>query len=158
MKPNSIGITTVPGATERRLPDTNTATRNIRDTWMAAGICAALTMMATWMSTNGIRVEDFSAWSLPGWWPLDVALVVLLAVGIGRKSRLCAVAMLGYFLTSRGVLLYQDGSPAGILLALMFGYCFWRGAVETFTRDQQQDTKPSPGHIGLLALFMPHRH
>lgn len=157
MKPNSIGITAVSGATERRMPDT--ATRNIRDTWMAAGVCAALTMMATWMSTNGIRVEDFSAWSLPGWWPFDVAVVALLAVGISRKSRLCAVAMLGYFLASRGVLLYRDGSAAGVLLALMFGYCFWRGAIETFPRHRQRhDTNPSPGHIGLLALFIPHRH
>lgn len=138
MEPNNTGNAVVPGTLDERVLAACKTARNIRDTWVAACICATLTGVATLLTSCGIDIGDFSAWSLPAWWLVDIGVIGGLAFGIFKKSRISAVALLGYFLVSRSIFLYQNGSAAGLLLALVFAYCFWVGVVEVFACHQHK--------------------
>jgi serine/threonine-protein kinase len=74
------------------------------------------------MAMSGTAVRGFDAWSL-----LDVALIFGLSFGIYKKSRVCAVLMLAYFIVSKIVLMLEAGKPSGLLVALIFAYFYVQG-------------------------------
>lgn len=71
---------------------------------------------------------DISALSL-----IDAAFVCGLAFGIHKKSRVCAVTMLVYFIISKAIQLIEMGGTTFMIpVALICLYYYWMGVVGTF--------------------------
>lgn len=115
-------------------------TRHIRNAFTAACISGTLTLAVTLFSMAGTVILDADAWTL-----IDVALIFGLAYGIWRKSRVCAVLMLAYFLMSKILLVIQTGQFQGGLLALIFFYYYLRGAIATFAYHRLAEVNPAQG-------------
>lgn len=101
--------------------------QHIRNAWIAACISGALTLVVTLVSMSGPQVLGAGAWTM-----VDVALIFGLAYGIWRKSRVCAVLMLAYFLMSKIWMVVETGQFQGSFVALIFLYYYLRGAIATF--------------------------
>lgn len=99
----------------------------IRGTWIAGAICGGITLAVTLLAISGTSILGYSAWEL-----FDVALVFGLTFGIYKKSRVCAVLMLLYFIASKVILTMESGKPNGIVVGLIFLYYFYQGVVGTF--------------------------
>lgn len=101
----------------------------IRNAWIAAVVSGAITVLFSLIGMAGGGSMGFSAWSL-----IDAALIFGLAFGIYRKSRVCALIMLIYFVGSK-ILMLMDGYASnlfGIALALAFLYWYTKGVIGTF--------------------------
>lgn len=101
--------------------------KKVKTAWVAGCISGTVTLAITAVAMSGTDMLGFDAWSL-----LDVALIFGLAFGIYKKSRACAVLMLLYFVASKILLMVEAGKPSGLLMALIFAYCFWQGVAGTF--------------------------
>ena len=109
----------------RRVPDD--VLRHIRQAWIAGVVSAGLTLLFMFLATAGTRVGRYGSLPL-----VDVVLILLLAFGTSRKSRLCAVLMFVYFLASKILAIKHGGSLNGALYGLAFLYFFGQGAMATF--------------------------
>ncbi len=54
------------------------------------------------------------------WLTVDVALILMLAIFVFRKSRVASTTLVAYFVASKLALWYQLGSPQGLPLSLLF--------------------------------------
>ena len=86
------------------------------------------------ISIYGTSVAGMGAWNL-----IDVVLIFGLAIGIYRKSRVCATTMFIYFVVSKIIGWVDAGKPTGLILTLIFIYYFFKGMVATF--DYHKATK-----------------
>jgi serine/threonine-protein kinase len=111
--------------------------RKIKRAWVAALVLAGMTLIFTLIAiksliaiqSSGARISIFSAGAL-----IDTALILGLAFGIYKKSRVCAVLMFIYFVISK-ILMWETiikFNVPSIPLALLFGYFFWQGVWGTF--------------------------
>jgi serine/threonine-protein kinase len=80
-------------------------------------------------------VEGFDSWGY-----IDVILVALLAFGIYKKSRFCAVAILIYFVGGIILKLAIFGYSGGWLLWLIAVLAFWAGITGTFNYKKIRDS------------------
>jgi hypothetical protein len=77
-----------------------------------------------------------------------------LSFGIYRKSRICAAALLGYFLFWKIVFFLRDGFIfSGLWTGLVFLYCFIEGVRGTFEwhslkREQVGKSQPTAATLG----------
>jgi len=101
--------------------------KKVRSAWLAACVSGVLTLAFTLVAMSGTQLLGLDAWSL-----VDVALIFGMAFGIYKKSRTCAVIMLGYFVISKIIFMVETGKSTGLLMALIFGYYFWQGVQGTF--------------------------
>jgi len=101
--------------------------KKIRNAWVAGLISAGITLVVTLVAISGVSLMGFTAWQL-----LDVIFILGLTLGIYKKSRVCAVAMLGYFVASKIMLISETGKPSGLVTALIFIYYYWQGVMGTF--------------------------
>lgn len=101
--------------------------KQIKTAWVAGCVSGALTLVATLIAMSGTAILGLDAWSL-----FDVGLIFGLSYGIYRKSRACAVLMLLYFIASKILIIVQTGQPNGVVMALVFAYCFWQGVAGTY--------------------------
>ena len=111
----------------RAAPGREAAQKKIRGAWGAGCVSTGITLLAM----AGYGVLGMSALNL-----VDVALLGGLTFGIWRRSRTCAVIMLGYFLASRLLILASPDNGAlrvtSIPGALVFLYFYWQGVAGTF--------------------------
>jgi hypothetical protein len=103
------------------------ALRKIKIAWVAGIVSGVITLAVTLLSMSGTRLFGFNAWSF-----LDVALIFGLTFGIYRKSRVCAVVMLVYFVLSKIYLWTITPSFIGLLVSLIFLFCYAQGVIGTF--------------------------
>ena len=96
--------------------------KKIRYAWIAACISGSLTLAFALTDTFGYTELE----------TIDAALVFGLAFGIYKKSRVCAVLMLTYFVASKIYMMIEAGRPSGLAIALVFGFFYYHGAVGTF--------------------------
>jgi len=75
---------------------------------------------------------------------IDVALVFGLTFGIYRKSRVCAIIMLIYFVASKLLIISQTGNVAGLPLALFLIYCFAQGVQGAFAYHKVRTYEAAP--------------
>lgn len=101
--------------------------KSIRGACIAGAISGCVTLAFTLLAISGTTLIGFSAWEF-----FDVALIFGLTFGIYKKSRVCAVLMLVYFIAAKLYLFTQAGTPSGLPLALLFGYFFAKGVYGTF--------------------------
>ena len=106
----------------------NNALKDIKNAWVAGCIAGALTLAATLWAMSGVKILSFNAFSL-----IDVAVVVGLAFGIYKKSRVCAVLMLINFLFAKFMLFQESGRTSDIPLILVFVYYYYKGVLGTFS-------------------------
>ena len=99
----------------------------IRNAWVAGLISAGVTLVVTLLAISGVSLMGYAAWEL-----LDVVLILGLTLGIYKKSRVCAIAMLTYFVASKIMLISETGKPSGLVTALIFIYYYWQGVLGTF--------------------------
>ena len=117
--------------------------KRIKQGWVAALICAGVTLVVTLFAMFGTVILDFSADEL-----FDVALICGLAYGIYRKSRVCAVLMLIYFIASKIYIMVATGKPSGSVMGVVFAYYFWQAVTGTFAYHKlvrQTTVAPSRG-------------
>lgn len=101
--------------------------KKIKSAWIAACISGTVTLVMTLIAMRGTPILELDAWSL-----LDVGLIFALAFGIYKKSRVCAVVLLAYFILSHILVMMASGKASGLLVALIFGYYYVQGIVGTF--------------------------
>ena len=115
----------------RAAPGREAAQKKIRGAWGAGCVSTGITLVAMLLAMAGHGVLGMSALNL-----VDVALLGGLTFGIWRRSRTCAVIMLGYFLASRLLILASPDNGAlrvtSIPGALVFLYFYWQGVAGTF--------------------------
>lgn len=105
--------------------------KQIKSAWVAACISGGLTLIATLFAMAGFNILGLGAWNL-----LDVALIFGLAFGIYKKSRVCAVLMLVYYLASKIFEMVETEKATGLVVALFFSYFFWQGVRGTFAHHK----------------------
>ena len=102
--------------------------KKIRAGWIAALISAAVTFILMLVFIRSGDLGDlFDIWST-----FDVILILVLAFGIYKKSRIAATLMLLYFLLSKILIIVETGRPSGLLLSVIFLYFYFQAMVGTF--------------------------
>jgi len=101
--------------------------KKIKNAWIAGLISGAATLVVTLLAVSGVQLLGFSAWEF-----FDVALLLGLTYGIYRKSRVCAVLMVVYFLVSKILLFMEFGKSPGIVMSVVFLYFYAQGVAGTF--------------------------
>jgi len=101
--------------------------KKIRNAWIAGLISAGMTCVVTLLAIFGVSLMGFTAWQL-----LDVVLILGLTLGIYKKSRVCAISMLAYFVASKIMIVSETGRPNGLVTGLIFVYYYWQGVMGTF--------------------------
>ena len=95
---------------------------------VAAGIFSGcVTLLFTVLAVAGVNPVGLDASAF-----LDVVLIFGLTFGISRKSRACAVILLGYFILSKIYMFSQTRSAAGLPMAFVFAYFYAKGVAATF--------------------------
>jgi Ca2+/Na+ antiporter len=106
---------------------TNRALRKIKTAWVAAIVTGVVTLAATVVSVADTQLGDVSGWNF-----IDVVLIFGLAFGIYKKSRLCALIMLLYFILGKIAMWTVSPSLIGLPVTILFLYCFVQGVIGTF--------------------------
>jgi hypothetical protein len=102
-------------------------TKPIRHGWIAACISGLFTLVFAILAMMGQKIPGVSPWML-----LDVAIIAGLGFGIYRKSRVCAVLMLVYFIASKIYMLTQTTSAGSIGMGVVFLYIYFQATRATF--------------------------
>jgi hypothetical protein len=102
--------------------------KKIRNAWTAGLISAVITTIVVLIAMSGTSILGMSAYQL-----IDVAVILGLTFGIYKKSRVCAVLMLGYFAFAKYVLI-SEGHAGGssLFMSLIFFYFYVQGVIGTF--------------------------
>jgi uncharacterized membrane protein YjgN (DUF898 family) len=103
------------------------AEAKIRNAWMAGSISAVVTLVASLLPLFGISLAGFNLWNLT-----DFLLIAGLAFGISRRSRVCALLMLAYFVISKVMLIVRTGNVASLVVGALFAYFYFEGVRGTF--------------------------
>ncbi|MFL5383516.1 MAG: hypothetical protein ACJ8GN_13440 [Longimicrobiaceae bacterium] len=109
-----------PGAPPDRLARLVKAERMIDLGWSVAALWAALRMVAVlWLrhASGGYEAA----------WFLDPLLLLLLAYGLYRRSRVCAVLLLAYVVVELWFAFHATGQPTGVGVALLLEVSFLTG-------------------------------
>jgi hypothetical protein len=116
------------------------AQKAVRTAYIAAIISATLTLIASMLAVAG---HTFGG-QISAWMFLDAFLIYLLALGLYKKSRICACVMFLYWITLQIINFIQQETAAGAPIAILFGYFFLMGVIGTFTYHKLVKTKPQP--------------
>lgn len=101
--------------------------KGIKNAVVAACISGGITALFTLVALAGVNPVGLDGWAF-----VDVALIFVLAYGIHRRSRACAVILLVYFVASKIFMMVQMGKPTGLPLAIVFIYYYFMGVQATF--------------------------
>ena len=102
--------------------------KRIRNGWVAGVVSVAITLVLTLISVLG----QTRAFGLDGYAFIDIAIMLGLSYGVYRKSRVCAVLMLAFFLLNKIIMWMNAGTPNGVVMSLVFFWLFGQGVVGTF--------------------------
>lgn len=116
--------------------------------WLAARLERAERMIdvawgvaALWGVVRGVaaiwlfRISAADEWS----WVVDPVLILALAYGLYRRSRACAVLLLGYVVVELWRAYHVQERPAGIGTAIILGISFLIGIRGTFAYRRELD-------------------
>ncbi|MDI1260282.1 hypothetical protein [Aquabacterium sp.] len=112
--------------------------KKIKNAVFAGLLSAAVTLVFTVIAMNGTSLAGFTPWQM-----IDVVLILGLTFGIHRRSRVCAVAMLGYFIVSKIVIVAETGKFSGGFLSVVFLYYYAQGAIGTFEYQKLRKAQAS---------------
>ena len=102
--------------------------KRIRNGAVAAFVSGGITTILSFIALfTGENILGLGASSL-----FDAALIFGLAYGIHRRSRICAVLMLVYFVLSKIIQVAAMGQVTGIPISLLFLYFYVMAVIGTF--------------------------
>ena len=110
---------------EAQVPDA--VLKKIRNAWVACIVSGVLTVILAMIAMNGNSMGGHSGYDV-----IDALFVFGLAFGISRKSRVCAVLMLAYFVLSKYLLFRASGQVNGLAFGVVFLYFYAMGVQGTF--------------------------
>ncbi|HEX7863685.1 MAG TPA: hypothetical protein VF555_01985 [Variovorax sp.] len=120
------GVEVLMPAVEAEVPDA--ILRKIRNAWIAGLVSATVTLIFVLIAIAGTSLLGMSAYQL-----VDVVVILGLAFGIYKKSRICAVLMLAYFVWAKIVLIQMGhAGGSGLFMAVVFFYFYVQGVIGTF--------------------------
>ncbi|TRV47309.1 MAG: hypothetical protein EWV53_01420 [Microcystis panniformis Mp_MB_F_20051200_S9] len=96
------------------------ANNQIKPAWITGTILGVINLLVTLFLNNPYVF-------------IDVVLYFVLSFGIYKKSRICAVIMLGYYIASR-IFFWEvlKGNPLVLIVSIAFIYFLWQGVQGTF--------------------------
>jgi serine/threonine-protein kinase len=101
--------------------------------WSVAALWAALRLVAAlWLRRASGGYEAA--------WLVDPVLILLLAYGLYRRSRTCAVLLLAYVVVELWVAFHATGQPRGIGPALLLEVAFLTGLRGTLVYHREMET------------------
>ena len=105
--------------------DDATAARFVKCGWIAAAVAGALTAVCAFLRIYGLNGFNF----------IDAALLLAMAYGIYRQSRVCAILALAYDLAQQAFLLAHGRrfDFFGLFVTIAFIVLYSLGVVGTFT-------------------------
>lgn len=123
-----------------------TVMKKIRNGWIAALISATITLGLVLFAvySGGIGKPDdlLDAWILS-----DIVLVIALAYGIYRKSRIASTGMFIYFACTKIFLFIEYQAAGNVLLLLLFAYLYFQAMIGTF-QYHRHSSHPRRAHTG----------
>jgi hypothetical protein len=106
------------------------ANKAIKQAWIAGLVSAVLSIfVAVFLMAN-------SGGSLMGF--VDVAIMVVLSIGVYKKSRVAATLLFVIFVASKVWLIVTTGNFTGGILAAVFAVFFFQGMRGTFAYHKHQ--------------------
>ena len=103
-----------------------TIEKHIKRAWIAATVSGSITLLVVICTLAGAEIfPGFNAWNL-----IDIGILFGFAFGVAKRSRICAVLLVIYWIFNEGMLIVSDQKPSP--LGLIFIYFFIRGAIATF--------------------------
>lgn len=114
---------------------------------IAACISAALTIVFMAVAISTDAGGQLALWNDPFVF-LDVGLILVLAFGIYKRSRVAAVLMLVYFVVSKVIIAAETQSYSGIGLGLVFIFFYGRAVIGAFAyhRVEKKDNPDYRSH------------
>ena len=104
------------------------ATKAIRNAWIAALVSAGVTLIVPLISSYKTPILEMGFYIL-----LDVGLILLLAYGIYRKSRIAALAMLIYHMANQVIMYIEHGLRGlGPIVGFFFFIIYLQGVIGSF--------------------------
>jgi hypothetical protein len=114
------------------------ANKAIKTAFIVAIISASLTLIASIIAFAGHTLEG----RISPWMFLDAILIFVLALGLYKKSRICASLIFIYWIAVKLAAYIQYGNADGLPIALLFAYFFLTGVIGTFYYHKLTKTKP----------------
>ena len=122
-----------PGAPPDRLERLAKAERMIDLGWSVAALWAVLRIIAAlWLHSASGGYEAA--------WLVDPALILLLAYGLYRRSRACAVLLLAYVVVELWLAFHATGQPRGLGAALLLEVSFLTGLRGALLYHREMET------------------
>jgi hypothetical protein len=143
------------------------ADKHIRSAWIAAAVLIVFNLGRVIYAIAGGR-DPFEIGTNHGFL-LDFLLVLGLAFGVAKHSRICAVGLVLYWISAMIMNMITMGSKLGVAgmgVGVIFLYFFVRGAIATFTYHAARPavTRASASHAQmphfmrpLVEFIFPHR-
>jgi hypothetical protein len=108
--------------------DDTMAERMVACGWITAAIAGLTTLVFSLSASFGLNHYNL----------VDAGLLLALAYGISRRSRICAVLALAYHILNRAILYYgSDMPPITIVITLIFGALYVLGVMGTFVHHSR---------------------
>lgn len=108
--------------------DNEKALKYIKSAWMTAIACSLITLLGVIISI--LANSNFLGLSLDAL--VDVVLLLGLAFGVYKKSRVCAVILFIYFVLGKIYMLSSGAINRGaIMMSIAFGIWFFQGIIGT---------------------------
>jgi len=115
------------------------ANKLIKDAYIAGGLVAVATLIGSVLSLFGIKVFNIDIYGF-----IDVIILSSLSFGLYRKSRVCAIFLLIFYLFSRVVqipFVVKNNLYASYIVAIVFIYYFVQGIIGTVYYHKLSKTK-----------------
>ncbi len=114
------------------------ALKHIRNAWIAGFASSAFIVFTVVM----IEVFDLPITGASRWSLVSATVLLGLAYGVYRKSRIAAVALLGFFMVNQVLLRLDDPAigATGLFVAFLLTYLYARGVTGTFLYHRRQRT------------------
>lgn len=108
--------------------------KKIKNAWMAGLVSAGITLVYILIAViGGTVIAGIDAWAF-----IDIAIILGLTYGVYRKSRVCAILVLVFFVVNKVVMWSSAGTLSGVPLALVFMWFFGQGIVGTIQYHKLQ--------------------
>ncbi len=117
----------------------------IRNGGIAALISAGLTAVFASIGLFTTSDDPSMRMYLNPWLFVDVAILLVLAFFIFRKSRTAATLTFVYFVYSKASTWYEAGTPKGLLLAIVFFLFYFTAMRASFVWHRRYKTSPEAG-------------
>lgn len=102
--------------------------KKIKNCWMAGVVSIAITLIFALLAMSGsVNPLQIDAWIF-----VDLGFMAVFTFGVYKKSRTCAILLLGLFVMNKALMWTQSGQTSGLPLALVFLWLYGQGVVGTF--------------------------